>query len=104
MEIKHQLEEYRQWQKENPEWKLICDMEDTEFFYVQWNELPKSERMYWVGSFREDPRGAFEEFGIKRCKVPVMCLGTDLKLYDIIDWPEGFCMTVFKTDSNQIAA
>jgi len=92
-----QVEIYREWQKKNTDWELICDMEETEHLDVQWNELQKAERMHWVGSFREDPKGAFEEFGIKKCKFQSACLAPDLKMYDILNWQPGFCMAVFKT-------
>ncbi|HUW90043.1 MAG TPA: hypothetical protein VMV43_05935 [Candidatus Nanopelagicaceae bacterium] len=46
---------------------------------------------------KEDAKECFEEFGTKRCKVENMVLSEDLKLYDILDWPPGFCMSVYKT-------
>ena len=99
MNIEGQIQKYKEWQQQNPEWELLCDIEDTDALYIQWHELPKAERMSWIGSFRGDPKGAFEEFGIKKCKIPVMCLAPDLKLHDIMDWQPGFCMTVYKTDN-----
>ena len=97
--MEQQLEKYRQWQKEHPEWELVCDIEDSEALYIQWHELPKAERMYWVGFCREDPKGAFEEFGVKRCKIKQAVLCPDLELRNVLAWPEGFCMLVFKTDN-----
>lgn len=94
-----QLEKYRQWQKEHPEWDLFCDMDDTDHLYVQWNELPKAERMSWIGTYRDSARDAFEEFGTKKCKVEKAVLCPDLKLRNVLDWPPGFCMLVFKTGS-----
>jgi len=94
--MKQQLEKYREWQREYPEWQLICDIPETDL-YTQWNELPKAERMSWVGTYGRDAKEAFEEFGVKKCKVPCMVLGPDLHLREISDWPEGFCMTVYKT-------
>jgi hypothetical protein len=96
MNMNKQLEIYRIWRKENPDWELICDIENQEKLYVQWHELSKSERMYWVGSFR-DPKGAFEEFGAKACKVDRKCLTESLDLCDPLDWPEGVNMLVFRT-------
>jgi len=95
--MKQQLEKYRKWQKEHPEWELICDIPDTDSLYIQWNELSKAERMSWIGTYREGAKDMFEEFGIKRCKVPQMVLGEDLEFYEVSDWPYGFCMTVYKT-------
>ena len=95
--MKQQLEKYRNWQKENPEWELICDMTDIDCLYIQWHELPRAERMSWVGTYRHAAKDAFEEFGIKECKFPCMVIGPDLIIREIKGWPEGFCMTVFKT-------
>jgi len=100
--MEEQLEKYRQWQKENPAWELICDMPETESLYIQWNELPKAERMHWIGTYRESSKDAFEEFGVKRCKVKTAVLCPDLRLLDPLDWPEGFCMLVFKTDKEAL--
>lgn len=97
-----QLEIYRKWQKENPDWELICDIEDTDRLYVGWNELSKSDRMSWIGTFRGEAKEAFEEFGNPRCKVERKCLTEDLTLCDILDWPHGFNMTVFKTSENGV--
>jgi len=98
------LKKYRAWQKENSEWELVCDVEDTEALYIQWDELPKDERMHWIGLYHEDPKGAFEEFGTKRCKVPTGCLWPDLTLHHEFDWGRGFCMLVFKTDNKSLNA
>ncbi len=95
--MKKQLTEYRKWQKENPEWELICDRDETESLYVQWHELPKSERMSWIGMYRDCAKEAFEEFSIKECKVDQAVLCPDLKLREVNKWPKGFCMLVFKT-------
>jgi len=53
--------------------------------------------MSWIGAYREDPEGAFEEFGKKRCKALIACLAPDLKKYDLLDWQPGFCMSIYKT-------
>lgn len=96
MEIEEQLKKYREWQKQNPEWELICDIQETKSLYVQWNELPVVERRVWVDNFGDAAKDAFEEFGTKRCKVKTAVLCPDLQLRDVGKWPEGFCMLVFK--------
>ena len=88
------LAEFREWQRLNPEWSLICDIEDTDSLYVQWHELPKPERMSWIGKYGEGGRWAFEEFGNKRCKVERKFLNSCLELVD--EWPEGEAMSVYK--------
>ena len=95
--MQKQLAKYREWGKQNPEWELICDIEDSDALYVQWEELTSRERMSWVGTYRTAARDAFEEFAIKRCKVKRAVLCPDMQLRDVMDWPHGFCMLVFKT-------
>lgn len=90
-------ERCREWQKNNPDWKLICDMHDTDYLYVQWPELPKRARMSWIGKYGSAAKDMFEEFAVKECKVECMVLGSDMKLYAMKDWPHGNTMTVFKT-------
>ncbi len=97
--MQEQLNKYREWQRQNPEWELCCDIEDTNSLYIQWNDLSKEERMHWIGLYGVGGEEAFEEFGISICKVQEAVLCTDLKLRDVKDWPHGFCMLVFKTDN-----
>ena len=95
------IEQFREWQRQNPDWELVCDMpsEAVDALYVQWSELSKAERMSWIGSYGRSGRDAFEEVGIKRCKVPHMVLGADMELHDITDWPHGEAMTVYQTNA-----
>lgn len=95
--MKEFVERCRKWQKENPDWELICDINDTDYLYVQWSELPKSARMSWVGSYGTEAREMFEEYGRKPCKVDCMVLDNDMRLHDLKDWPQGHTMTVFRT-------
>jgi hypothetical protein len=98
MEQKEQLKIYRAWQQMNPSWELICDIKDRgASLYIQWDGLPAAEKRLWRRVYREDPQGAFQVFGTNRCKVKQMCLAPDLELHEIMDWPEGFCVLVFKT-------
>ncbi len=91
------FEKFREWQKENPEWELCCDIPDTDILYIQWNELPKNERMSWIGTYGRDAKNAFEEFGTKRCKVLAKVLSDKFELHEETDWPYGEAMLVFKT-------
>ena len=80
---------------QNPDWELVCDVECSKYFYVQWNELSKAERMSWIGSYGSEAHDAFEELATKDCKVETMNLDTDLELCK--KWPPGHTMLVFKT-------
>jgi len=92
------VERAREWQKANPEWQLICDIGDTETLYQQWSELPKRERMSWVGKYGESARSAFEEFGTKRCKVESAVLNADMQLCEV--WPMGEAMRAYRTNAS----
>ena len=87
----------REWQKQNSEYELICDIPDVNIYYVQWSELPRAERMSWIGSYRRCAKDAFEEFGTKRCKVECSVLDKDMVLHNAMDWPAGEAMMVFRT-------
>ncbi len=86
------------WQRENPKWELCCDIGNTDRLYVQWDELPKEERMHWIGKYNDCAKDAFEEFGSKQCKVEKRVLDCNMNLHKIEDWPNGHAMTVFKTN------
>ena len=77
-------------------------MEASDHLYVQWSELPKAERMSWIGSFGSCAKEAFEEFAVKRCKVESKCLTENLSLCDPLSWPGGFNMLVFRTSVDGI--
>ena len=97
--MEEQLKKYREWQKQNQEWELCCDVTDTDALYIQWGELPKRERMSWIGTYGRCAEDAFNEFATKKCKVERAVLCPDMQLRGVLDWPHGFCMLVFKTGS-----
>jgi hypothetical protein len=98
METQQQfIERAREWQKNNPEWELICDIADTKPLYVQWNELQKKVRMSWIGSYGRSAKKAFEEFAVKECKVEYGFLNSKLEVCQ--EFPQGHGMMVFKTCS-----
>lgn len=85
----------REWQKNHSKWALICDIDDVDALYLGWIELPKKERMHWIGTYGASAEEAWEEFGIKRCKVAKRILDCNMELHKIEDWPHGHAMTVF---------
>lgn len=91
------IDRCREWQRNNTDWELICDIENTDQYWQQWHELPKPERMSWVGKYREEAKEAFEEFGTKRPKIEMMVLDNKMTLHELTDWPDGYAMTVYKT-------
>jgi hypothetical protein len=101
--MKDFIERCRKWQLENPDWELICDMGSTEHLYVQWNELPKAERMSWIGSYKSDAKDAFEEFATKQCKVEYKVLDNQLNMHDTRNWPAGNTMMIFHTKIDGIS-
>lgn len=91
------IERCREWQKQNPDWELICDIEKTDSLYFQWAELPRKEKMHWIGKYRDAARDAFEEFATKQCKVDHKVLDSTLQLHEPLDWPHGHAMAVYRT-------
>jgi hypothetical protein len=87
----------REWQKQNTDWQLYCDMTKSEAdaLYLKLGELPKKERMSWVGTYGSEAVKAWEEFTTKICKVPVAYLNEAMNL--CTRWPEGCAMLCFKT-------
>ena len=51
------------WCVRNPAWMRICDLPDTEQYYVQWGELSARAQAGWGSEY------GYQEFGIARCKV-----------------------------------
>lgn len=71
-----------EWCKKHPAWMRICDLDDTDCYYVQWNELSERERNYW-GS--ED---AYNELATKRQKVKTGHISGKGEFFsDILDVP-----------------
>ncbi len=94
MNIHKAKEQARNWCVKNIGWKPICDMEESDSMYQQWEELPKAERMSWIGRYGRDAKSAFEEFAIKRCKTKTGYIGEDGSLHGTM--PVGQCgMMVF---------
>lgn len=90
------LDRARAWQKQNPEWQLLCDMGDTSHLYERFADLPPKARMSWGGKYREKAEEMWEEYGTKRCKVERRYLTETLQLVD--EWPMGQAMTVYRTN------
>lgn len=51
------------WCAKHPAWIRICDLDDTNCYYVQWDELSDRERRSWGTEY------AYNEFATKRRKV-----------------------------------
>lgn len=84
----------REWQKQNPEWQLVCDIEDIDHLYTQWEDLSARAKGYWTGKYRKDAKAAFEEFGLKECKAETAVLDCNMNLCD--EWPNGEAIRVYK--------
>lgn len=59
-----------EWCKKHKGWKRICDIENSDSLYYNWDEIEKKEKDYWINSFGEySAESAWREFGIAKCKV-----------------------------------
>jgi len=57
--------------EENQGWKRICDIPDSDKFYMIWDELPEKTKKYWIEEYgRHHAKNAWLEFGEAKCKVP----------------------------------
>jgi len=56
--------------------------------------------MHWIGTSGRHGKEAFEEFATKQCKVECSVLDSEMQLHDILDWPQGHAMTVFRTNQD----
>lgn len=92
------IERCRDWQKAHPDWELLCDIKDVDSLYIQWRDLSRRSRRYWIGIYGAKAREAFELVGPRRCKVPVMVLNIDLRMLPIEKWPDGSAMTIYQTN------
>ena len=59
--------------------------------------------MSWIGTYGRCAKDAFEEFATKRCKVECAVLDKDMNLHDILDWPQGKAMMVFRTSVDGVS-
>lgn len=70
------------WCAKHPAWIPICDLDDTNCYYVQWDELSDRERRRWGSEY------AYNEFATKRRKVKVGFVSGKGEFFaDILDVP-----------------
>jgi hypothetical protein len=91
------------WCEENKGWQRICDIEGgSDHLYQTWEELPQKVKKSWGGDYRDEGKNAWEEFGVKKCKVPCGFVTGKGEFYSWQDQdkiPFGHnIMMVFKTD------
>jgi hypothetical protein len=82
----------REYVRTHPSWVLICDIENHDVLYVQWEELDKKSKAYWKSE------EFYDENARKICKVANMHMSGAGELYaDICDVPVGHnSMLMFK--------
>ena len=52
-----------EWCAKRSAWMPICDLGETDQYYVQWGELKRADKDYWESEY------GYNEFAIKRCKI-----------------------------------
>lgn len=71
-----------EWCKSHPAWVRICDLGNTDCYYVQWGELSDRERASWGSEY------AYNEFATKRKKVRTGHISGKGEFFeDILDVP-----------------
>jgi len=63
-------EHAKKWCARHRGWQRICDIEDSDALYKNWDELSTKERAGWEEEYRSSAEAAWLEFGRKPCKVP----------------------------------
>jgi hypothetical protein len=64
--------------KENPEWEMICNIEDSDSLYYTWEELREDEQKPWIDYYGKlDADKAWREFSYGKCKVENGCIAED---------------------------
>ena len=59
-----------EWCDKHKGWKRICDLEDSDSLYKNWNELNDKEKKPWVEYYGQfNAESAWREFGKRPCKV-----------------------------------
>lgn len=90
-----------EWCAKHPGWKRICDIEDTDVLYKNWEELPEKVRSSWIREYGEhSAESLWVEFGDSPCKVPFGFVTGKGEFYkNILDVPlHHNLMTVYKVN------
>jgi hypothetical protein len=83
--------------KENPEWEMICNIDNIDDYYYTWEELSEEEQKPWIDYYGKlDADKAWREFSYGKCKVENGHIGEDGKFYDRIPMTLVNVMMVFK--------
>jgi len=81
-------------------WKRICDVEDIDKLYYDWNELKQKERDCWINEYgKHSAEDAWREFGKEKCKVKIGFISGKGEFYsDVLKVPRFHnLMQIFKT-------
>jgi len=69
----------REWQRENTDFLLSCDVEDIDLLYVQFFELPWEKKRQLKKEYGSRAEALYSN-GFKQCKVPKMWLDESLSI------------------------
>jgi hypothetical protein len=61
--VEEASEHAKAWCARNPAWMRICDIPDTDQYYVKWDELSTADQKFWMSEY------GYKEFAIARCKI-----------------------------------
>jgi hypothetical protein len=91
------------WCNANKGWQPIFDIGNgADHLYVQWEELSAKERREWgKNGYRNAAKECWEEFGMKKCKVPYGFIASDGNFYTMQEF-SGLSINgvmVFKADA-----
>jgi hypothetical protein len=81
----------KEWCERNPNWKRICDIEDSDSLALSWNELPKRDRDRWERDYPRSGEDMWLEFATNRPnRHRFGHIGDDGQFYSrVYDFPRG---------------
>lgn len=87
--VKQAHEHAIKWCARRLAWAPICDLGETDQYYVQWDELKQAEKDYWESEY------GYNEFATRRCKVETGFMSGNGEFYADplqIPWGHNFMM------------
>ena len=74
-----------QWCEQNPKWKRICDIDDSDSMMLSWLEIPRRDRDLWIDHYGRSAEDAWREFASNRpCRHRYGFIGDNGTFYDCV--------------------
>jgi hypothetical protein len=90
----------KEWCERNPRWQRICDIEDSDGLMLQWSEIPRRDKNFWIHRYGDSAESAWKEFSSRHpCRHRFGHIGDDGQFYDCVTHKPSMMnsMMVFET-------